>query len=178
MSQPVQITLIAAVTVVIVLYIFRRQLKDFIFKFNREGVDAHLSTHEPEPGREAVPASTGKASTRVSGNRLVGRDQRIDVRKSNTDVSENLMMGRDQVIAVLGDDPMILHLHQQIAYHFSLNDFRVLCQHLDIDPSKLSGEGLPFKTRALLAQVQEQKALSKLVDVSRRLHPELPWDEV
>jgi hypothetical protein len=178
MSQPVQIALIAAVTIVIVLVIFRRQLKDFIFKFNREGVDAHLSTHKPESGHKPVPASTGKADTRISGNRLFGRDQRIDVRRPNTDVSENWMMGRDQVIAVLGDDPQILHLHQQIAYHFSLNDFRILCQDLDVDPGRLAGEDLPAKTQALLVRIQKQESLSKLVASSRRLHPELSWDDV
>ena len=176
MSENVQIALIIAGTIIVILFIFRRQLKNFIFKLTREGVEGELSTHESAAPRN--PASSAqRPGVSVSRNKMVGQRQRIDVEQDDAEVNDNWMMGRDQAIAVLGDNPRLLHLHQQIVYNFSLNDFRTLCQHLEVNYDQLSGEDLPTKTQSLLLQARQRQSLAQLVTEGRRLHPELSWKE-
>jgi hypothetical protein len=99
MNDTVLIVAIVAAAVVIVLYVFRRQLSEFVFKATRSGVEAQLKTHAPDAG-----ASTGEPaptrSTVVSGNRLVGRRNTIDVEGRDAEVSDNTLAGSDQGIDV------------------------------------------------------------------------------
>ena len=52
MSDMVLITLIVAVAVIILLFMFRRRLSHFGIKANKEGIEAELETRDPS----AMPA--------------------------------------------------------------------------------------------------------------------------
>ena len=95
MSDQVQIVLIIAVALLIVLFIFRRQLSDFRFKGGKEGLDMQLTTHKPPT--ELEKKSTG---VNVRGNKLWGRRNKIDVQTGKSSVEENEMIGADQQINV------------------------------------------------------------------------------
>lgn len=107
MSDSVLIVLIIAVTILVVLLFFRRQLSNFIFKANREGVEAQLKTHKPE---KSVPSGgpavrPGKRpSVNISGNRQIGKRNKIKVERDDADVSDNLQLGEDQEILARQDD--------------------------------------------------------------------------
>jgi hypothetical protein len=74
MSDPVIIALIISVTLLIVLFIFRRQLKDFIFSISKEkGINTEIHTHDPQPGQSAAPGAPPPArGVSVSGNVMWG----------------------------------------------------------------------------------------------------------
>jgi hypothetical protein len=95
MSDPVLITLIVAIAVIVVLILFRRQLSDFLFKANKEGVEAHLKTHDPQDSQSAH-----SHGVQIRRNRLVGRDNEIEVQQEDVGVDENLVLGKEQKIQV------------------------------------------------------------------------------
>jgi hypothetical protein len=174
MTETTWIVLIIAATVLIVLFIFRRQLKDFILKVNSGGLDAHLSTHSPQPDQgSSTPAAP--RGVKISGNKMFGWLQRIFVRHDQAEVSDNVMAGGKQDIVAVADSPLVAHLHQQFTLNFSVNDFRALCIDLGQDYAALPGAGLEDKAHALLAEFEKQQRIPQLVDAGRRIHPELPW---
>ena len=173
MSDPVLIVLIIAATVIVVLFIFRRQLKDFVFRVNKKELNAQIHTHSPSE-TPASPRESG-AGIVIRGIRMQGKDQGIDVSRPGVEVSDSRMTGIDQHITVAADAPPVAHLHQQIVFYFSANDFRTLCVDLGLDYAALPGTDLEARTRALLAELEQQQRLPQLVDAGRRLHPELSW---
>jgi hypothetical protein len=48
MSDPVRTISIIAAAIVIALFIFRRRLSSFLFKANKDGLQAELKTHTQE----------------------------------------------------------------------------------------------------------------------------------
>jgi len=104
MSDTVLITLILAVTIVVVLVIFRRQLSRFLFKANRDGVEAEMETHEPAKDEaQTKPNANASAGVTISNNRQVGRGNKIDVGQSDVAVTDNLQLGEGQEINVRPD---------------------------------------------------------------------------
>lgn len=173
MTETTWIALIIAVAVIVALFIFRRQLKDFILKINSGGVDAQISTHPPQPGQEHPAGSRG---VKISGNKMVGWLQRIFVRHDQAEVSDNVMVGGEQDITAVSDSPLVAHLYRQLTLNFSVNDFRALCVNLGQDYAALPGAGLEEKVRALLTEFEKQQRLPQLLDAGPRIHPELSWE--
>ncbi len=102
MSNTAQIALIVAVAVVIVLYLFRRQLAEFMLKFNKDGLETKLTTREPATPKPIPPATPAPASRPIviKGNVQEGADHVIDVRRGGVEVIENLQDGDHQEIVV------------------------------------------------------------------------------
>ena len=183
MTEATWLAFIIAATVLIALFMFRRQLKDFIFKISSGGVDAQLSTHHPESGHpppalhpEGAAASTSSRGVTVSGNKMIGWLQRIFVRHDDAEVGNNVIVGANQSITAVADSPLVNHLYQQLTLNFSVNDFRTLCVNLGQDYAALPGANLEDKARALLTDCDEQRRPPQLVDAGRRIRPELPWE--
>jgi hypothetical protein len=101
MSDTVLIVLIIAVVVIIVLVIFRKQVSRFFIKASKEGLEADLTTREPSPSSTATPGSP--ASVTISGNKQIGKEQKIDVGRPDVAVQENLQLGQEQEIKVRPD---------------------------------------------------------------------------
>jgi hypothetical protein len=100
MSDTVLTVLIVAVAVVVILFMFRRQLSAFIFRANKEGVEAHLETRDTT-AQDQTSGSAGRThSVNISDNRQIGRDQEISVGRADTNVSDNLQLGEEQKIRV------------------------------------------------------------------------------
>jgi hypothetical protein len=108
MDNYIFVVLIIAATILIILLIYRRQLRDFFFKANRDGLEARLSTYEPEKrdpsGESSVP--TGRQpGVNISKIRQVGKRSKIQVDRSDTNVSDIMQFGEDQeILAGQGDD--------------------------------------------------------------------------
>ncbi len=175
MTETTWIVLIVAATVLVVLFIFRRQLKDFILKINSGGLDAQLSTHDPQPGQESSTLAA-KRGVKISGNKMFGWLQRILVRHDDAEVSNNVMAGGKQDITAVTDSPLVAHLYQQLTLNFSVNDFRALCGDLGQDYAALPGGDIEDKARALLIEFEKQRRIPQLVEAGRCIHPELPWE--
>ena len=100
MSDTVLVVLIIAITVVVVLYLFRRQLSDFLIKANKDGLEAHLKTR----GTEEIETSTGeRPGVQISGSRLIGKKNEIEVRRDDVRVDDSLLLGQEQKISVKPD---------------------------------------------------------------------------
>jgi len=95
MSETLWITLIIAVVVLVVLFMFRKQLQSFLFKANREGIQAELNTRDPRP--------QGRAQVNITGNRQAGKDNAIDVGRSGVNVQDNKQRGSNNKITVTPD---------------------------------------------------------------------------
>jgi len=102
MSDTVWVVLIISITIVVILFLFRRQLSDFIFKANKEGVEARLKTHRqvgvPNPDQPTIGIDKPH-SVNISKNRLWGKKNKIDVNQS-ANVSDNQLIGQDQEIRI------------------------------------------------------------------------------
>lgn len=183
MSDTVIITLIIAAAVLIALYIFRRQLKDFIFHINKDtGIQTEIHTHAPQPpfptSESAQPTPLSPQSSAlnpsssgvtISGNVQRGKNHSITAERPAT-ITDNRQTGQGHVIAAAA--PHITHLHQQINL-LTLNDFRTLCLNLGVDPAALPAAD---QTAALLAQLQAQNRLPALTAAARTLRPDLDWE--
>jgi len=98
MSDAVWIVMIVAAAVVVTLYLYRRRLRDFFLKADRQGLEARLSTH-PEDSSVA-PAKPG---VKISGNVQRGREHEISVARDDVEINDNLQEGRGQKITVKPD---------------------------------------------------------------------------
>jgi hypothetical protein len=109
MSDSVLIVLIVAAAVVVVLYLFRHQLRDFMLKASKQGLEASLSTHDPNKPEQAQPQTPRTVATPdthkvvVRGNVQTGREHKIQVEHDDAEVRDNLQEGRDQEINVKPD---------------------------------------------------------------------------
>jgi hypothetical protein len=100
MSDNVQIVLIIVAALVIVLFIFRKQLSDFRFKGGKEGVDMQLKTRKD--AAQIAPGQPGEkqAGTSVNRNKLWGKGNEINLEGTNASVDENQLIGEEQKINV------------------------------------------------------------------------------
>ncbi len=99
MSDPVLIVLIIAVAVIVVLVLFRKQLSRFFIKAGREGVEADLTTREPA----STTPPAGRPGTVITGNRQIGRKNKIDVGRTHAAVQDNLQLGEGQELKARPD---------------------------------------------------------------------------
>ena len=97
MSDTVLITLIVAATVIILLFMFRRQLSRFGIKANKEGIEAELETRDPS----AMPDR--QDGVIISGAKQFGKEQVIDVGRENVTVEDTRQVGTGQKIIVRPD---------------------------------------------------------------------------
>lgn len=98
MDATVWIALIIAVAVIIVLYMFRRDLRKFFLKAGSDGVEAGIET------RESQTANSGAShSVNISGNKQIGTDQKISIQQSDVNISDNVQAGHKQKIEVKDD---------------------------------------------------------------------------
>lgn len=98
MNQSVWIVLIVSVTVIVALFIFRRQLSSFFFKASKEGLETRLETRETIAGSAAEAGE--RASVNISGTRLSGCRNKIKVSRPNVNISKVDVIGRDTEIVV------------------------------------------------------------------------------
>ena len=96
MSETVWIVLIIAIAVIVVLFMFRGALARFFLKASQDGFEAELETREQELTGSQAGQST--ASTNISSNWQIGRENKIDVGQADTNVSDNLQIGSEQDI--------------------------------------------------------------------------------
>ena len=101
MSERVWIFLIVATAVVVVVFLLRKQLKTLLFKGG--GIEAGLDTHGSLASTDATP--NRQASVNISGNKLIGKRQGIEVTRTDVNVSDNKLKGEDQEIIVGPDNP-------------------------------------------------------------------------
>jgi hypothetical protein len=104
MSDTVLIALIVAVTLVVVLYMFRRQLSNFVFRANKQGVEAQLSTRQPDAPDQTPPGPDPSPGVVIRGNVQRGRDHKIQVGRDNVQVRDNLQEGQRQEITAGPDN--------------------------------------------------------------------------
>ena len=97
MSDTVLTVLIVAIAIIVVLFMFRERLRNFIFKANKDGVEANLETNQQD---KTLGNQGRQPSVNISGNRQIGKGNRIDVGRSNVNVEKNLQKGDDEEIVV------------------------------------------------------------------------------
>ena len=96
MSDNVLIVLIIAVTVIAVLFLFRRQLSAFLFKAGKDGLEAELKVHDPSESNKEGDSH----KVQISRNKLIGKENEIKVAQNNVGVDDNLLLGEKQKIEV------------------------------------------------------------------------------
>ena len=86
--ETLYIVIAVVVGVIVVVFLLRDRITRFFARFSEGeiGVDA-----APPRGRQ----SKRQPSTRVSGNRMVGKRQKLRVTQTNVDVEKNVMKGED-----------------------------------------------------------------------------------
>jgi hypothetical protein len=102
MDSTIWIALIVAAAVIIVLFMFRRDIRKFFVKASRDGVEAGLETRDPAPSPPpAAGGAPGRApGVNIKGNTQAGAGNRIGVAQSDVNVEDNKQLGRDQSIEV------------------------------------------------------------------------------
>lgn len=101
MSDTVLIVLIITIAVIVVLWIFRKQVSRFFIKAGKEGLEADLTTREPSSGAPAN--SGGRPGVVISGNKQLGKKNTIDVAQPDVAIEDNLQVGEEQQINVRPD---------------------------------------------------------------------------
>ena len=93
----IAIAILAITGVVIVaLFLLRNQIKRLVFKAGPDGVETDIETHETN--------STAKPpSIRITGNKQIGKRNRIDVERDDVEVADNVQRGEDHGIRAASD---------------------------------------------------------------------------
>jgi hypothetical protein len=78
------------------------------------------------------------------------------------------------------DRKYLSHLREMLVTRHSMEDLRLLCFELsvvipDLDYDNLVGHGKATKALALLEYLEDRKRIADLVEVGRRLRPDIPW---
>jgi hypothetical protein len=97
MNDTVLTVLIVAVAVIVVLFMFRRQLSRFFLRADKKGLEARLETHNPGAIAKRSDSIT------IKGNQQVGADNAIAIERSNVNMADNLQLGERQRITVRPD---------------------------------------------------------------------------
>lgn len=101
MDNAIWIVLIVAVAVIVVLFMFRRDIRKFFLKASRDGVEAGLETRDPGQVFPPGGVPTGRApGVTIKGNKQIGTKNEISVSRSSVNVEDNTQLGRDQSIEV------------------------------------------------------------------------------
>lgn len=103
MDNLIWIVLIVAVTVILVLILFRRTLSKFFLKANRDGVEAGLEIRDAVPDPLSPNETAPSPSINISGNRQIGSGNKISVARPDVNVSDNTQAGQKQTIEVKSD---------------------------------------------------------------------------
>jgi hypothetical protein len=103
MSDTVIIILVIVIGIVVVLFMFRDRLKRFSIKGSKDEVEANLETYK-ENQQPASADAVGKPSqsygVNISGNKQVGKGNKIDVAQKKVNVSYNVQLGQGNKIDV------------------------------------------------------------------------------
>lgn len=94
MSDAVLVVIIVTVAVFLVLLLFQKRLRSFLFRADRDGIEAQLKVDKTAPKQKS-----SKSGTTVSGNKLIGRGNKVGARGKSVDVSENILLGENQELA-------------------------------------------------------------------------------
>lgn len=101
MDNAVWIALIVAAAVIVVLFMFRRDIRKFFVKASRDGVEAGLETRDPGQSTPPGGVAPGRtAGVNVKGNKQIGAGNKISVGQSNVNIEDNAQVGHDQSIEV------------------------------------------------------------------------------
>jgi hypothetical protein len=105
MSDTVLIVIIITAAVLLILFMFRNQLSRFLFKANKDGVEAELETKET-PGS---PASTGSPTAQPGASvrrvTLIGKGSTAEARGSKATVEDVTGLGVDQTFSADSTKP-------------------------------------------------------------------------
>ncbi len=72
---------------------------------------------------------------------------------------------------------LVSGLRRLLIKHFDIDELRTLCFELGIDYDSLRGESRDDKARELVTYLERRGRLDELVEVGRRLRPDIDWDE-
>lgn len=99
-SNTVWIVLIIAIALILVLFMFRRQLREFILKVTRAGVELELKNNQSTEDHP-VPVNKAKRGpgTRIIGNIQFGKHNRIENNQSNASIEDNKQIGGGNIIS-------------------------------------------------------------------------------
>jgi hypothetical protein len=67
-------------------------------------------------------------------------------------------------------------LRQMLAAHFSVEELRTLCFDLGVDYDDLPGEGKTSKARELIGYLERHDRIPDLVELGKKKHPALSWE--
>lgn len=102
MSEKVMIASIVGAVVIIVLLMFRRQLKHFLFKAGKDGLEAQLDTHDQPTGGGSGAA--GASGVHIDDNSQLGSDNLIDVGREDASINRNKLWGKGNKIVVRSNE--------------------------------------------------------------------------
>lgn len=103
MSDTVYIVLIITLAVIVILFMFRRQLSSFFLRASKEGLETRLETRET--AKTDAGGSGNRASVNISGTRQVGRKNKIQVGRPDVNISDVDQVGSGQEIDVQPGQP-------------------------------------------------------------------------
>ena len=89
--------LVNAAAVVVVLFLFRKQLHRFSLKASGKGLETKLEARKPTASPER------QAGITIRGSRQVGEGNIIDVGRSGVNVEDNTQLGTEQKIVIRPD---------------------------------------------------------------------------
>lgn len=96
MTEKEIIYLIVAVTILLIIFMLRKQLKRFLFKGG--GLEAEVETHDRAGNGPSRTQSSSQGGIHISGNKLKGKKNKINVGYSRANVEENRLKGEGNEI--------------------------------------------------------------------------------
>ena len=76
-----------------------------------------------------------------------------------------------------GEADFRAELRQRLTDHFSEDELRTLCFDMGLDYEDLTGEGKTGKARELVALVERQNNMARLIAQCRLLRPNVQWED-
>jgi hypothetical protein len=182
--------IIIGVVVIIILFMFRKRLRKFIFQIGKDGLRSELHAGDEVASPPAAQPKPGGVN--ISGNVQTGRGHRIDVGRGDTAVRDNVQTGHKQEIVVrpegsmsgpdpdLTDEPPLEHtrrtkLRQFLITYFDDGELRDLCFDFGFDYQSLPGEGKRDKAREIVRYFTHRNRLDELEAYCRQQRPDSSW---
>jgi hypothetical protein len=69
-------------------------------------------------------------------------------------------------------------LRQLLSKHFDKGELQTLCFDLRVDYDSLPGDGKADKERELIEHLERRSRLQQLVELGKRLRPDVPWESL